>query len=196
MNKSRAKTKEGKIITWPLAQRAYLSLLIAVMLLTSMRRCEHVRACTQTHARAKSCMHMLLFFFLVHKRSMNISEHRLQTLIQKLAWAVSCRCREVHNDNYSLGLHPWIKQIRHTHTPAHTISKCQGLLWCALTGAQCWSSLVLGSGSFDYCSPLKPPGNNLSRTKRCARSIKLQSNQQRLTETKLLLRVLCNNMSL
>lgn len=24
----------------------------------------------------------------------------------KLAWAVSCHCREVHNDNYSLGLYP------------------------------------------------------------------------------------------
>lgn len=194
MNKSRAKTKEGKIITWPLAQRAYLSLLIAVTLLTSMHWWEHVHVCTQTHTRTKSCMHMLLFFLSVHKCSMNISEHTHAH--PKLAWAVSCHCREVHNDNYSLGLHPWIKQISHTHTPAHTISKCQGLLWCVLTGAQYWSSLVLGSVSFDYCSPLKPPGNDLSRTKRCARSIKLQSNQQRLTETKLLLRVLCNNMSL
>lgn len=66
MKESRAKTRAGKIITQPLAQSAYLSLLIALMLFTSLllRARVHART-THTQSQTNACMHMLS---LAHKQ--------------------------------------------------------------------------------------------------------------------------------
>ena len=90
-----------------------------------------LRLSTQTRAlfsRARRCRKFLariLVFADKHFRGRD-------THSSKLTWAVSCHCREVHNDNYSLGLYPWIKHISlffsdilflslsHTHTHTHT----------------------------------------------------------------------------
>lgn len=160
------------------------------MLFTSLLQwCAHMHARTQTHTHRQihvcTCCSLHTNTFNVHQWGYIYSS--------KLAWAVSCHCREVHNDNYSLGLYPWINQIRHTHT----IQKCQGLLWCMLTGVQCWSSPVLGSGPLYHCSLLKPPGNDLSKIERLAGPIKLQSNQQRVRKPEpLTVLPLCNSVSL
>lgn len=138
MNKSRAKTRAGKIITQPLAQSAYLSLLIAFMLIPSV--CTHACTCAHAHTHTHAGKFMYSHVVLYTKTH---SDQWGYTCSSKLAWAVSYLCREVHNDNYSLGLYPWINQIRHTHK----FQKCQGLLWCILTEAQCLRSPVLGKWS-------------------------------------------------
>lgn len=52
----------------------------------------------QARRRRKFLARMLVF---AHKHFRGRDTHS-----SKLAWAVSCHCREVHNDNYSLGLYP------------------------------------------------------------------------------------------
>jgi len=77
MNESMAKTRAGKIIKQPLAQSAYLSLLIALMLFTSLLRCAHMHARTHTHTN--SCTHMLIL--LAHKH-IHCALVRIHMLIQ------------------------------------------------------------------------------------------------------------------
>lgn len=77
MNKSGAKTRAGKIITLPLAQSAYLSLLIALMLFTSFHLlCVHTHINTHTHSN--SCIHMLIFA----QKHISWTQMRIYMLIQ------------------------------------------------------------------------------------------------------------------
>lgn len=87
--------------------------------------CAHIH--TLAHKRqihVCTCCSLQINTFSAHQQGYTCSS--------KLAWAVSCHCREVHNDNYSLGLHPWINQIRHIHNPEVPGAAVVYADWCAV----------------------------------------------------------------
>lgn len=132
--------------------------------------CMHAHAHTYTHIDKCMYAHVVL---CTQTHSMRISEdtHAHPNLLGLFPATA---------EKYIMIITVWVYIPELTRSDKHTIQKCQGLLWCMLTGVQCWSSPVLGSGPFYYCSLLKPPGNHLSKTERRAGPIKLQSNQQRV----------------
>lgn len=166
MNKSRAKTRAGKIITQPLAQSAYLSLLIAFMLFTSFLLCAHMHARAHmhahTHTQGNSCIYMLFF----RQKHIQISEdtHAHPNLLGLFPTSA---------EKYIMIITVWAYIPELTRSDTHTSSRnargCGGVYWLkrSVREVLCW-----GSGPFSHCSLLKPPGSHLSKTERCAGPIK------------------------
>lgn len=162
MNKSRAKTRAGKIITQPLAQSAYLSLLIAFMLIPSV--CTHACTCAHahTHTQGNSCIHMLFFT----QKHIQISEdtHAHPNLLGLFPTSA---------EKYIMIITVWAYIPELTRSDTHTSSRnargCCGVYWLKRS---VWEVLCWGSGPFSHCSLLKPPGSHLSKTERCAGPIK------------------------
>jgi len=101
------------------------------MLFTSFPLCAHVLAHTHAHKYKFVYSHVVLCTKTDSKHNRG-DVHAHPNLLGLFFFYL---CREVHNDNYSLGQHSWINQISHSHTHTHPEVPGGAVVcadWCAV----------------------------------------------------------------